>query len=230
MKKELESDDFSMNFRDRFYDKVEELGGFAEDKSVIDGGYEEFVAFNYCLAMDYYNAMKDEAFSELGLVDNSLIDDIMMWINYDGEINRDMIEEIKKIHTGMITTYKGRPFIEAVIENKHADFAYTFMVNGNRDIRLLLTYLLYGDEDRNDVISWYISYENYNDRESYIIEMKRIFNAIEDCCNGIQDNENKIKFLEIVKKNIQNIRFPKEFGKINTADIGNYNFVRQLLK
>lgn len=130
----------------------------------------------------------------------------------------------------MITTYKGRPFIEAVIENKHADFAYTFMVNGNRDIRLLLTYLLYGDEDRNDVISWYISYENYNDRESYIIEMKRIFDAVEDYYNSIQDNENRIKFLEIIKKNIQNIRFPKEFGKINATDIGNYNFVRQLVK
>ena len=54
-----------MNFRDRFYDQALELGGFAEDESVIDGGYEEFVAFNYCLAMDYYNALKEEAFSEL---------------------------------------------------------------------------------------------------------------------------------------------------------------------
>ena len=180
--------------------------------------------------MDYYNAMKGEAFSELGYLNRFLIDDIMMWINYDGEINRDMIEEINKIPTGMITTYKGRPFIEAVIENEHADFAYTFMVNGNRDIRLLLTYMLYGDKDRNNIINWYISYGNYNDRESYIIEMKHIFDAVEDYYNSIQDNENRIKFLEVVKENIQNIRFPKEFGKINATDIGNYNFVRQLVK
>ncbi len=222
-----------MNFRDRFYDNFRELGGFAENEDVIDGGYDEYVAFNYCLAQDYYNAMYMEDFEELGYIDNYLINEIMIWIDYDDEKNNH--EEIEKIPTGMITTYKKRPFIEAVIENKHTDLARIFISNGNKDIRLFLTYMFFNpcnDDILDDyaAINWYVSSDKYSDRVCYITAMKRVFDEIEYYYNAIEDNNEKLKVLEIIRKNIQNIKFPREFGKINIDQFGNYNFVRKLVK
>ena len=71
-----------------------ELGGFAEDETVIDG---DFNAFNYCLAYDYLCAFENEDFDALGEVNNDLIDTITDWLNYDGEIGKNNIDKIAKL-------------------------------------------------------------------------------------------------------------------------------------
>lgn len=100
-----------------------ELGGFAESKEVIEGTEEEFKAFNWCLACDYYGAVVGEDFESLGddLNDRIAWDDIMgrvcEWINYDGEICKELGDNIEKLYDGTIITYRNRTFIEACYEH-----------------------------------------------------------------------------------------------------------------
>lgn len=88
-----------------------ELGGFAEYPDVIDGSEEEFNAFNFCLAEEYFYAMCSEDFETIGEVDTSLIRNIIHWLNYDGIINKKMEEKVKKVETGLFLTDKNRTFI-----------------------------------------------------------------------------------------------------------------------
>lgn len=55
-------------------------------------------------------------------------------------------------------------------------------------------------------------------------------NYCEKFYGSYKDANDKIKFLEIIRKNIQNVRDLKEYGKISTANIGDYNFVRKLVR
>ena len=67
-----------------------EIGGFALDEYAVDGDWE---SFNYCVAENYYDAMLGEEFDFLGYGSRSFIENIMYWLNYDGEIGKDREEE-----------------------------------------------------------------------------------------------------------------------------------------
>lgn len=55
-----------------------ELGGFAEDETVVDGDYE---MFNRCLAEEYLSAFVCEDAEALGTISSNLIDNIINWLN-----------------------------------------------------------------------------------------------------------------------------------------------------
>ena len=111
------------------------LSGFALNESDIDGGYEEWCAFNYCLATEYYWAIKDEAFDEIGHIDDDTLRLISYWLDYNGS-NQDIIDEVLNIPDGQIMTYNGRTFAEAVIAEKVGYLASPLIANGNHDQRL----------------------------------------------------------------------------------------------
>lgn len=100
-----------------------ELGGFAESPDAIDGTEEEFNAFNYCLAEDYYDAVLGEDFEGLGEVLNDglawcdLMHTVCDWLNYDGVIGESLKDNFTKLCDGTITTCKHRTFIEAAREH-----------------------------------------------------------------------------------------------------------------
>lgn len=112
-----------------------ELGGFAENESVIDGGYEEFVAFNYCLACDYIDAMYMEDFEAIGEISDYTLEQISYWYTYCME-SKEAIEEMIKIEQGLIITINNRTFIDALVENNIDYLAYLFIGEGNNDKRL----------------------------------------------------------------------------------------------
>ena len=107
-----------------------ELGGFAETPEVIDGTEEDFNAFNWCLACDYYEAVVGEDFDSLGEVLNdvynwhTLMYDVCTWMNYDGERGKNMKDELLKLYNGTILTYNNRTFIEAAREHGWFNLAY----------------------------------------------------------------------------------------------------------
>ena len=113
-----------------------ELGGFAENETDIDGGYDEFIAFNYCLACDYYWALKNEDFEEIGDISDCTLDQICYWLNYDGKIGKDIESDISKIKNGTMITNYGRTLAEAIIDKKVNYLAYWFIVNGNNNYKL----------------------------------------------------------------------------------------------
>ena len=100
-----------------------ELGGFAEWPEVIDGTEEEFEAYNYCLANEYYDAVLGEDFESLGEVLNNgyvwhqIMRDVCNWLNYDGEIGKDLKENFKLLYNGTIITCNNMPFIIAAYEH-----------------------------------------------------------------------------------------------------------------
>jgi len=115
--------------------EIIELGGFAQEQTDIDGGYDEWCAFNYCLAEEYYWAMKDEAFDEIGRIDDDTLRLIEYWFNYNG-VNNDNSEK-NDISVGLIMTLNNRTFTEAVIANKIGCLASSLIANGNHDPRLI---------------------------------------------------------------------------------------------
>lgn len=205
------------------------LGGFAEVKEDIDGTEEEFNAFNYCLASEYFAAMVNEDFDELEELGPALILTIQDWLNYDGEIGKNEIEDIKKLTTGTFLTYKNRTFIDAIIDNKQVETAETYIGFGNNDPRLYA------------LVMSYDCYEVYNclnqihgcikkTTESYMNFLKSVFDEVEKIFDNIKDNNEKIKVLNNLKGNLLNFRYPKEIGTINVAYVGDYRWVKQLLK
>ena len=100
-----------------------ELGGFAEWPEVIDGTVEEFEAFNYCLANEYYDAVLGEDFERLGEVLNDgyvwhqIMDDVCKWLNFDGEIGKDLKKNFNLLYNGTIITCNNRPFLIAAYEH-----------------------------------------------------------------------------------------------------------------
>ena len=109
---------------------LNELGGFAEWPEDIDGVEEEFKAFNYCLAEEYYFAVLGERFDSLGEIMNDgtiyqeIIASVCKWLNYDGEIGKDKKDDFDKLYNGTIITVNDRSFIEACRDygwNKLAD-------------------------------------------------------------------------------------------------------------
>ena len=88
-----------------------ELGGFAEDKKVIDG---DFNAFNYCLSELYVYAFYQENFESIGEIDEVFFRDICYWYNYNKELDHE--KTVKEIENGTFITKKNRTIIDAILE------------------------------------------------------------------------------------------------------------------
>lgn len=199
------------------------LGGFAENESVIDGGYDEYVAFNYCTAENYYDAMYSESWNEIGEIDYIFIKNICKWLSYGD--NWD--EMIQKIITGEFLTYKNRTFIDAIIEEKRVELALNYIHLGNTNPRLFLLYIQEPKEFNQHNILNLISFD---DKESYISYLKEIFNLIEEKYKSLTTMEDKIKMLQNIKPYIENIKYPKAYGKIDLNDIGDYHWIKHLTR
>ena len=102
---------------------------------MIDGGYDEYVAFNYCLACDYLNAMYEEDFKAIGEIDDYTLEQISQWYTFHME-SEEAINEMSKIEKGLVLTYKNRTFIDAVIEENVGYLALAFIATGSNDPRL----------------------------------------------------------------------------------------------
>ena len=113
-----------------------ELGGFALNENDIDGDYDEFISFNYCLASDYYYAFKNEDFDIIGDISDDTLDLICFWLNYDGKIGKDIIIDINNLKSGKMITNYGRTLADAIIDKKVNNLAFWFIVNGNDNVKL----------------------------------------------------------------------------------------------
>ena len=119
-----------------------ELDGFLERPEEIDGSIEEFNAYNWCLANDYYIAVLNEDFDKLGDSLNNLFDwhyimnNVCRWLNYDGEIGKDIKDDFAMLHNGTIQTYNNRTFIEAALEHGWDDLANN-LINENNNTKKL---------------------------------------------------------------------------------------------
>lgn len=202
-----------------------ELGGFAEDETVIDG---DFNAFNFCLATNYLYAFIDEDFEALGEVSNDLIDKIIDWLNYDGEIGKNDIDKIEGIANGTIITCNNRTFIQCIIDEHQVDMAETYILRGVKNPELYLTCILYGNMDLFESILNEIHYF-IDSKYEYMVFLKRIFNGLDDEYKKISSKEDEYEFLNKIKIIINNIRYPKDYGKIKFSK-DDYEFGKQLVK
>lgn len=202
-----------------------ELGGFAEDETVIDG---DFKAFNFCLATDYLYAFMDEDFESLGELNNYLIDDIVYWLNYDGIIGKNDVNKINGIDNGTLITKNNRTFIQCIYDEHQVDMAETYILRGVNNPKLYLTCILYGELCLyNEVLNYIHSF--VYDKEKYTKFLTDVFKLIDEEYLKIETSEQKIKFLEKIKIFIDKIEYPREYGKI-TISTDNYIFVKQLVK
>lgn len=201
---------------------IGELGGFAEEPDVLEEGTEEALeAFNFCLASDYIEAIYDEDFESIGLIDSDLLNNIFMWYEIGGgEISE---EEEKAIRNGTFITNKGRRLVDAVLEDRNDYFALTFIHNNNHDPRL---YALCVEEDE-----WLglLSSDSSMSKDEYLDFLRNIFNLI-DQDYGEASIEGKIRMLTSIKTNLSNLRYAKSYGKIKITDIGSYQFVKDMKK
>lgn len=203
-----------------------ELGGFAEFEDEIDG---DFNAFNYCLACEYLTAIFSEDFKILGEISNYLIDKIVYWLNYDGKIGENYLNEIKGISNGNIMTSEGRTFIDAIIDHHQYQIAETYIYRGIQDIKLFLTYIIYTPIDE-------IKYDNINlmlveqlDRNKYIEILNNIFSELEKYFIKIEEKNEQKEFLDRVKVIINQIKYPNSYEKIKISS-KDYSFIKMLIK
>lgn len=190
-----------------------ELCGFAENEKVIDGTYDEYLAFNHCLASDYVSAIYSEDFEALGDLSFDLLEDILYWIPiYD---QKD--EEIKEnIESGLLKTYKNRTFIDAILANNNKEAAYTYLkrngINYNdKYIDLLILLIINYEEDEHDLIN-NIIFESLNKKEiekKLGVILKKIINIYDQATKV--DN---INIQEKIQSYINNIKYPKKLGKL----------------
>ncbi len=196
--------------KQEFVPDVCELGGFAKYRSDIDGDEAEFNAFNYCLASDYLSALWGENFEALGEIDAELLNEVAEWLNYDGEIGKDQIDVIENIPTGKLLTYKHRTFADATIAHKKGEVARALIYNGNRDVNLFLTVVLYSDlfQQEKDGI---LNFIPCNTKEEYLEYLSTIFQAISTYYGSLKTPEEKEKFLLQVRPAIIGIHVPEKY-------------------
>lgn len=190
-----------------------ELGGFAETPDDIEGTEEEFIAFNYCLAIDYLDAMIDEDFELLGEVGIDTIENVVEWLNYDGEVGKNMQEQINSIPKGKLITSNNRTLEEAVIEQENLPFAEVFIFNGNTNPKLFVIAMDKAEdqfhENGNTILN--IGLSSTNSQEEYLSFLKEVFDLIEDKYNKITNLEEKYLFLLRIRPHIENIRIKKQY-------------------
>ena len=190
-----------------------ELGGFAEVPADIDGTEEDLNAFNYCLAEDYLSAIYTENFDDVGDVGLDTIESVVHWLNYDGEINVAIADEIEKIPKGQYITIKNRTLEAAVIEKEHVPLAEVFIYNGNLNPKLFLIVMEKGDpplEEESKLINVGLSGQS---TEGFVDFLKSIFEEIEERYKSLTSLSEKKVFLEQIKPYIKGIRIPKKHAE-----------------
>lgn len=189
------------------------LGGFAEYPEDIDGNQRDFEAFNFCLAEEYYYALKAEDFDEVGEISYDLMEKITHWLNYDGEINKKHIDEIKLLRTGKITTGNDRTLEDAVIETHNANLAEIFILNGNDNPRLYATVILY-DKYENEYYSiinaWWSNNPEKNIDVFYEF-LTSLFTYLESLFTCLNSDEERKLFLRQVSHSIKIAKIPNCF-------------------
>lgn len=173
-----------------------ELGGFAEFPEDIDGDFNEF---NYCLAKNYVCAMYEEDFELLGEVSLFLLEKICYWYDYDDSFGNK--GEIERIKNGTFKTFKNRTFIEAIFDNKNANFAETYIFNKVYDPKLILTIVL-DDEDL---------YEAYIQETEQGKTQKIINDLYEEIEKQFISCENKLAFLKKIREGIKRVHLYNGF-------------------
>ena len=195
------------------YDSMYELGGFAEDESVVDGDFNDY---NFCLAQEYESAILEEDFSSLGEISNSLLDEIIYWLNYDGEIGKDNLHLINGINDGSIITINDRSFTEAIFDCKQVEMAATYINRGILNPKLYLTCILYGDEEISSTILNSVHFYIVRDKDAYVKFIESLFDELQDYFSKIEADR-QLVFLSRLKRSIENIRYPKEYGNVGAT-------------
>lgn len=200
-----------------------ELGGFAENKDVLDGTEETYNSFNYCLAELYLDAIWSEDFEAIGNVDKYLIRNIAYWLSYDSKIAKNIKEDSKKILTGEIITCNNRQFIYAIIAKNQISHAKTWLDLGSKNIDLIVYYIL-NSEDDYDFINCITT---NNSREKVIEMLSSIIRKLNEIYCLITDKVKEKEFLEKVKNYLYNIRWDKSIGQISIKEIDQDDFIKE---
>lgn len=207
-----------------------ELGGFAENPEVIEGTEEEWEAFNICLAIDYFNAIVNEDFEEIG-EDGPDFYEVAEWLKYYKEFSE---EDIKQIKIGEIKTYKNRTFIEAIIKEKQVGLAKNYLFSMNvTNLDLLAFYILNCEGINDSVINDYDPINGAlicSDKEEYKELVSKLFERIENYIEKIDDVRYKTFYKIRFKEFIYNIKFSKSYGKLTINDVDKSGYVKKLLK
>lgn len=213
-----------------------DIGGFAEDEYAVDGDFE---IFNYGVAENYYDAMLGEEWDLIGDADFSLIKNIALWLGYDDETKKINEKDIQRILDGSFITCNNRTFIDAIVDEKRVDLAEAYIHLGVKDIRLYILFMLYYKDDyysvdhpmnemnfvyKGTILNAYRS----NDRDDLIKFLSNIFAELDKIYNGFNDIEKKVEFLSIIRFNIGNFKFSKDFKKISLNEVCNPGFARVL--
>lgn len=205
---------------------IYELGGFAEYPEDIDG---DFASFNFCLAEDYYIAMKKEDFASLGYIDGSNLSKINYWLK-TVEQTKEELDEIKKIPTGLIKTKYNRTFADSVIANCKGDLASQLIYKGNYDIRLFATAIAYNEDDIIDVFCYFP--ETIKTKQEYLEFIQNVFSKLDEIFLICNDYKQELKILKNIKlllnKFIYNV---DKFGKIEANEIKfnqNYHWLQAI--
>lgn len=214
------------------------LGGFAENEDVVDGDWE---IFNYCLAENYYSAMIGEEWDLIGESSTDLIDNIVLWLTYCEEIEKENCYNVEGIINGSLLTINNRTLIDAIVADKQVDLAETYIRLGVKDIRLYILFMLYYKDDYYDlndpmnslnyvyggtILNAYLPY----DRDDLIRFLSNVFTELDKIYSGLEETDDKKKFLNIVRFNVNNFKFSKKFKKISLKEVCSSEFVRTLLK
>lgn len=201
-----------------------DLGGFAENKDVLDGTEESYNAFNYCLAESYLGAIWQEDFEAIGEIDSNFVREISYWLNYDGKSSEEIKDAAKKILTGEIITCNKRTFAKAIISNNQIYNARTWLELGSKDMDLLVFYILNNEDDYNFINR--ITIGNISTKEKVIEILSNIFKQLKKIYDSINDEQKELEFLKRVKKYLYSIKFDKSIGKISIKMIDSENFIR----
>ena len=168
----------------------------------------------------------------------STIEGIALWLGYDDELFEENKEIIKKILNGTLMTCNGRTFIDAIVEEKKVELAECYIALGNSDVRLYILHMFcFKDEyDLNIIHDIYkgtilnkFCYECLS-RKTIIWFLSNLFTELGNIYDKLIDVNEKIRFLEVVRNNIKNIRYSSKFEKIELIDVCNNEFVRILVK
>lgn len=192
---------------------VIELGGFAEERSEIDGTEEEFNAFNYCLACDYIGALYNENFEEVGTI-HFIFDRILYWYNYTKGLNND--EEVESLKNGTFITCNNRTIIDAILDKRFASLAYAYL--SGRYVyspKLVLAIILADAPYRANI--------PYKSQEDLDKKCDEFYNIIE---NEYYRAKDKKDFLMRLNKNVSRICIKK--GAIVKPVTDEYNWSKAL--
>lgn len=199
-----------------------ELGGFAENKDVLDGTEETYRSFNYCLAELYLDAIWSEDFEAIGEADRYLIGSVSYWLTYDSKIAKEIKEAGKKILTGEIITCNNRQFIYAIITKNQVFHAKTWLDLGSKNIDLIVYYILNSEDDYD-----FINCITTNSSKEKVIEMiSSIIKKLNELYSSITDPKEEKEFLEKVKNYLYNIRWDKSIGQISIKEIDQDDFIK----